>query len=68
MGAGRRGPGQDQSDDFCGQDAEHERSDPALGALEGDGLEQAFWRLGRPAFVAVMESADFGHLHDPTGR
>ncbi len=38
------------------------------GALEGDGLEKAVRRLRRAAFVAVMESADFGQLYDLTHR
>ena len=38
------------------------------GWLEDDGLEKAVRRLGRPAFVAMMESADFGQLDDLTHR
>ena len=36
------------------------------GELEGDGLEKAVRRSGRPAFVAMMEPADFGQLDDLT--
>ena len=38
------------------------------GGLEGAGLEEPVWRSGRPAFVAMMESADFGQLDDLTHR
>ena len=49
------------------------RNCPALSWLEGDGLEGAglkepVQRSGRPAFVAMMEPADFGQLDDLTHR
>jgi len=38
------------------------------GWLEGAGLEEPVRRSGRPAFVAMMESGDFGQLDDLTHR
>ena len=38
------------------------------GGLKADGLEKAVRRLGRSAFVAMMEPADFGQLDDLTHR
>ena len=38
------------------------------GGLEGADLGEAVQRSGRPAFVAMMEPADFVQLDDPTHR